>query len=219
MAELKIEADDRVLEVCCGAGGTLSLITSAALVVGIDISWEAARFAARRCGSRAKVIQANAYRLPFADGAFTRVVAQEGDAWLHQGKKQLMAEISRVTASGGRFVYQTYARARDVPGDIEQKTRRIMEMNGFAFTEVPIVDDLAPMLEASGFRIERVKQLHEVYQRDNRRMIVLWKQNRREMYSIGTPVEVNGIGALLSWERKLFREHWWTGVRVIGTKA
>ena len=97
----------RVLDVGCGLGGkTLAYLEAGARVVGIDIEAanvaQASRFTKGR-GARAEFAVGDASRLPFRDGAFDLVVAN--DSLEHfADPAAALADIARVLAPGGSAV-------------------------------------------------------------------------------------------------------------------
>lgn len=67
---------DRVLEVGCGAANLLERVTSGRRF-GLDLSWSLLGRAAARLGTARGLVQGDAERLPFRDGAFDRVFCSE----------------------------------------------------------------------------------------------------------------------------------------------
>jgi ubiquinone/menaquinone biosynthesis C-methylase UbiE len=100
-------ADDRVLDVGCGAGHrAVALARVAAEVVGVDLT-PAMLDQARKLQAQAGLAnitwtQADAADLPFADGAFTLVLSQ---AMFHHAAdpRAALAEMRRVCRPGGRI--------------------------------------------------------------------------------------------------------------------
>jgi len=96
----------RVLEVGTGEG-QVARVLAAALpgrdVVGVDLSWAQITEAAKR-GQGPRYARSSADGLPFADGSFDAVVAclvfEHIDA-----VDEAVAEVGRVLAPGGRFVF------------------------------------------------------------------------------------------------------------------
>lgn len=99
----------RVLEVGVGEGGNLPWLTAAvpdgAEIWGLDLS----EVLLRRCRERwaahpfreqARLLMADAHRLPFADGTFDRVF-HLGGLGRFQDPARVLAEMVRVTAPGG----------------------------------------------------------------------------------------------------------------------
>jgi SAM-dependent methyltransferase len=96
------QTPDRILEVGCGAGDVLERITCGELD-GVDLSSYMVESARRRLGGRARIHKADAERLPFPDGSFTKVLCTEVlEHVLHPDR--VVAEIARVLAPQGRFI-------------------------------------------------------------------------------------------------------------------
>lgn len=98
----------RVLDLACGTGyGTALIAQAGADVTGVDISAQAVREAKRRYGKLgAKYMTADCYDLPFEDGVFDVVVANEMIEHVedHDG---LIKEARRVLGPGGLFLVST----------------------------------------------------------------------------------------------------------------
>lgn len=98
-----------VLDVGCGLGGKTAWYAEAGArrVVGLDLAWEhvlqGARFAAARgVADRVDVVRADAMRLPFPDGAFDVVTANDSMEHFADPAAALQ-ELSRVLRPGGRL--------------------------------------------------------------------------------------------------------------------
>lgn len=95
-----------VLDIGCGLGGkTVSYAEAGAEVVGVDIEYrnivESRRFASTRTAC-AEFIVGDAEKLPFADGSFDLVVAN--DSMEHfPSPGRALPELARVLAEGGRL--------------------------------------------------------------------------------------------------------------------
>lgn len=94
---------DRLLEVGCGEGGNLKLLTAAAkLTVGVDL-WPAKARWARREVASGTFACADAYRLPFRDESFDVVLCR--DVLHHVLDTHLVvAEMVRVCRMPGRLI-------------------------------------------------------------------------------------------------------------------
>jgi SAM-dependent methyltransferase len=94
---------ERLLEIGCGEGGNLHHLRARvpeAQLYGIDFSPAKAAFAAQATGAR--VLTADATRLPFADGEFDAVLIRD---LLHHlpEPRRAVEEARRVLRSGGRL--------------------------------------------------------------------------------------------------------------------
>lgn len=102
-------AGRRVLEVGCGAAPCARwLATQGAQVVGFDVSAGMLRHAvaaAQRSGVRVPLAQADAERLPFADGAFDLACSAFGAVPFVADSARVMREVARVLRPGGRWVF------------------------------------------------------------------------------------------------------------------
>ena len=95
----------RVLDVGCGEGqvARLALAHGAERAVGIDPTWSQLVVAAARGGGPAYA-RSGAADLPFPDGAFDAAVACLVFEHIHEVDAAI-AEVARVLAPGGRFVF------------------------------------------------------------------------------------------------------------------
>ena len=98
-----IGGTDRLLEVGCGEGGNLKLLTGAAKrTVGVDL-WPAKARWARREVASGTFACADACRLPFRNESFDVVLCRDV---LHHvlDKQQVLAEMFRVCRMSGRLI-------------------------------------------------------------------------------------------------------------------
>jgi SAM-dependent methyltransferase len=97
------------LEVGCGAAQCARWLAGrGARVVGVDLSAEQLRHARRlagRTGLAVPLVQAEAGRLPFADGAFDLACSAFGAVPFVADTGRVMAEVARVLRPGGRWVF------------------------------------------------------------------------------------------------------------------
>jgi SAM-dependent methyltransferase len=98
-----------VLEVGCGSAPCARwLATQGARVVGLDLSAEMLRYAvqaARETGISVPLVQADASRLPFADGSFDLACSAFGAVPFVADSAAVMREVARVLRSGGQWVF------------------------------------------------------------------------------------------------------------------
>lgn len=98
-------AGKRLLDVGCGLGGkTYAYAEAGALVVGVDLSTACAagsrRFAADRPGAAPLFASGDARRLPFADGSFDAIIANDSLEHISDPLVALM-EFERALRPGG----------------------------------------------------------------------------------------------------------------------
>lgn len=102
-------AGRRVVEVGCGAAAASRwLATQGAQAVGVDLSagmLRHARLAADHSGVRVPLVQADAARLPFADGSFDIACTAFGAIPFVDDSAAVMREVYRVLRPGGRWVF------------------------------------------------------------------------------------------------------------------
>jgi SAM-dependent methyltransferase len=102
-------AGKRVLEVGAGAGQCSRwLVSQGARPVGIDLSAAQlahARTLDRRTGIPVVLVQADAQRLPFADGCFDLACSAFGAVPFAADSAAIMREVARVLRPGGRWVF------------------------------------------------------------------------------------------------------------------
>jgi SAM-dependent methyltransferase len=97
-----------ILDVGCGRGGTINLLQrffSPRSITGVDYSAAAIAFCRDHHGSANIVFQqADAERLPFADGAFEAVINIES-SHCYPDVQEFYREVYRVLVPGGYFLY------------------------------------------------------------------------------------------------------------------
>ncbi|MGH3796376.1 MAG: class I SAM-dependent methyltransferase [Pseudonocardiaceae bacterium] len=102
-------AGRQVLEVGCGSAACSRwLATQGARVVGLDLSAGMLRHAeraARDTGLAVPLVQADANRLPFADGSFDLACSAFGAVPFVADSGAVMREVARVLRPGGRWVF------------------------------------------------------------------------------------------------------------------
>jgi len=119
---LEVGASDRVLDVGCGPGLAVAYAAgmSRSRVVGVDASATMVRLARRRNHAevrdgRVEIRLADAARLPFPDGAFTRVGSMNSlQFWIEPDEG--LRQLHRVLEPGGRVAMVLMARSDEQPG-------------------------------------------------------------------------------------------------------
>jgi SAM-dependent methyltransferase len=113
-----VQPGDRVLDVGCGTGVLAAAarrrVGAAGRVAGVDPN-EPMLAVARRRSEPIEWWSASAEAMPFADGAFDRVVSQFA-LMFFADRAAGLAEMARVTAPGGRVAIATWAAAEESPG-------------------------------------------------------------------------------------------------------
>ena len=103
----RLQAGQRVLDVACGAGFGLAMLSRAA-VSGIGVDYDCAPLA--EISEPRTVVQADAARLPFADCSFDAVVTFETIEHVNDAAG-LLGELRRVLKPGGPLILSTPNRA------------------------------------------------------------------------------------------------------------
>ena len=110
LERLDVRPGHRLLDAGCGEGRhCFGALERGARVVGLDLDRDslrqaaaALRFRARERGSLGALIQGNAFRLPFPDGCFDRVICSEVMEHVHDFRGAAR-ELARVTRPAGRL--------------------------------------------------------------------------------------------------------------------
>jgi len=107
----------RVLEISCGHGGGASYLTRTrkpASYTGLDLNPAGVEFCQKRHQLPGlKFVQGDAENLPFADDSFDVVLNVEA-SHLYPHVPRFLAEVARVLAPGGHFLYTDFRRSRDI---------------------------------------------------------------------------------------------------------
>lgn len=109
----RLNPSSLVLELGCGYGRVLQrLAAKARTVVGIDTSPASLMLARKRMGDavECRLVEMNAVELGFGAGQFDVVVCiQNGISAFKVDQRKLIREAMRVTRSGGRVLFSSYA--------------------------------------------------------------------------------------------------------------
>jgi len=155
-----IGAASRVLDVCAGLAGPARFIARCwgARVTGVDLNPDRAAGARRLSaavglGGLVRMVRGDAQSLPFAPGAFTAVVSQEG--LLHvPDKGRALAECHRVLLPGGRIAFSDWI-ATPRLGDGER--RRLEEW--MAAVTLQTIEGYRALLARAGFAVIEAEDL------------------------------------------------------------
>lgn len=149
----KVAPGDRVLDLACGTGELLHRLAQnvpGAELRGIDISSEMVDRARRKLAtaSRARVQQADAHDLPFADSSFDVVVcASTFHYFTHP--RAVLAEVSRVCRSGGRLVLVDWCRDYWACRVMDA----VLQWLDPAYTTCYTLGELTATLESASFKV------------------------------------------------------------------
>lgn len=109
----KINPSDIVLELGCGYGRVLQVLsTKAKMTIGIDTSKSSIELGKKLLSgaSNCRLFQMNAVNLIFPDQFFDVVICiQNGISAFHVNKRDLIRESVRVTRVGGTLLYSSYS--------------------------------------------------------------------------------------------------------------
>jgi len=143
---------ERALDVACGPGALLAaLATHVRLAVGLDLTMAMLREARRRIGPNGTVsmVQGAAERLPFPDGTFSLVTCTS--ALHHFGEPaQVLGEMARVTAHGGRVALGDLVGAED--DAVRARQNAIERLRDPAHVELHSPSGLRALLVAAGLQ-------------------------------------------------------------------
>jgi len=171
LALLHAREGDAVLDAACGTGKyALEAVKAGAVCVGLDFSEEMLAAAAAKCpGARFVTHDLMSPPLPFAAGAFTRIVLAHA-LWHIAGIEALFAEFYRLLAPGGRMVVSVthpaaaFARfdyrIKEVPDEEEPDLSG--EKRRYSFEEIQAAARAAGLALAAAETITVDERLHPV---------------------------------------------------------
>ncbi len=205
--KLDIKPGEKVLDLCCGAAGTLGLANPQARLYGLDISPEAtkqARAYLDGLGRRdIQLVEGDARRMPFQDNYFDKIFSQDPDSFMSERKPVFVCEAHRVLKPGATFTLQTYASTNRINEVDKEEITDILNGLGYNHAQTLMLENLDSLFVSNGFKNVEITGLHDMYSEDNLRMLELARQR-----------EVKSLIGLLECEKKLFDKGAWTGVLV-----
>ncbi|MGC4876233.1 methyltransferase domain-containing protein [Micromonospora sp. DT43] len=162
MAQMVLDAvapasGERLLDVGCGSGGMVGLITRRcpdARPVGLNIDQLQLARARVVAPGRPGFVAANAERLPFLDATFDAILSVELLSHIAD-KAALVAELARVLRPGGRIVLAYIALARnyaDFPDEQRTHLRRVAEFFAEQPRDIPTRTTVEAHFAAVGLR-------------------------------------------------------------------
>lgn len=171
-----VSEGDRVLDVGCGAGRSISpLISSNTDPVGIDLSRDAVRTAVNCLGDKSvSCVAGDAMRLPFANNSFD-VVQLAGVLSGVKKPKLLILECKRVLKSGGTLIYNLVNADTILPHKL---------------SSAPGSNRLKPTLEATrsaGFAIDKIYT-----------NFFIGSQQKKLIFSSRIPIFIRWVGLFIS---------------------
>jgi SAM-dependent methyltransferase len=110
LERLEVRSGERILDAGCGEGRhCFGALERGAHVVGLDLDLASLKASSERlqrraseCGRLGALIHGNAFRLPFADGSFDKVICSEVMEHVHD-YRGAARELARVTKPGGQL--------------------------------------------------------------------------------------------------------------------
>jgi SAM-dependent methyltransferase len=104
---LPLVSGKRVLDIACGTGYGLGLLSgSAKYVTGVDVDMEAATQARAECKGLSAVVLGNGLTLPFADESFDVITSFETLEHLRE-RSRFLSELKRVLSRDGVLILST----------------------------------------------------------------------------------------------------------------
>ena len=174
---LGIENADRLLDICCGEGGTANWLAKkyGKKVSGVDILEDAINVAKKQAeelklNDLVDFKVADIFNLPYPDSSFDIVYGQDADGLAHKERKIIFKEIARVLKSQGIIAFQLWLPSLSVPDEEIKKFEEINAKVGFPEMSRLSVRDFIEDLRATGFTNIIIDDLSEVYKNHMKKM-------------------------------------------------
>lgn len=213
----KIPNKGRLLDLCCGSGGTLS-IANREETYGLDLSINALRLASK-VAKKATFICGDAKVLAFGDFTFDNALMQDGDAWFDGSIEIVLREVWRILKPQGSFIIQTYYDTGVANKSESQTTQRLLSELGYPATTIPKLLSLEKALKSVGFESLTVESLHDHYETDAIAMAERFQQYKAELCRHFEEREVLQLGRWVDWSLQLYRRKLWSGALLSVTKV
>lgn len=147
--------DERILDVGCGPGfyclELLEDVGPSGAVVGVDSSAAMLALAARRCGDRVELHEADATSLPVEDASFDAVLSVQVQEYVPDVDASL-GELHRALRRGGRaLVFDIDWATLSIHSRLEGRTDRVLRAWDEHLAHVSLPRTLASRLRAAGF--------------------------------------------------------------------
>lgn len=187
---MSIESADIVIDLCCGYGGTLSLIKKGTLH-GVDTDINAVD----KNISNAKVICEDSTRTTYPENSFDIIFAQDPDVMLYGLEKDFFKEIKRIGKPGAKVFIQTYASSGDV-----NKLKEVLKELGYPN---PSPVNIGKLWELSNNSFVSVKfiSLHKMYYKSTNNFLLRASGKFKKLFTI---------------EKNYFEKGNLTGILIVG---
>jgi sarcosine/dimethylglycine N-methyltransferase len=164
--ELEISEQLRVLDLCCGIGGTTRYLADkcGCRVTGADLTGTRIEAAAKlseltRLTDRTEYVTANACEMPFREHSFHIMISQEAFLSIPD-KRILFNETRRVLKEGGKIGFTDITALRKV--DYQENPSYYEQWNVY---DLPTEAQYVKVLENCGFNIIKTKDLSSLWKR------------------------------------------------------
>ena len=170
VSQLGLTSRQRVLDVCCGEGGTAIWIarTFHSPVVGVDIvepAIESAQDHARSYDVEhlCTFIRGNIFSMPLLDNSFDVVMGQDPDGFAHARREVAFKECFRLLRPGGRFGIHHWIPGVGAPRSLIERFDRVNVEAGYPSHGEVHADAYIQSMKAASFRDVRVVDKSHIY--------------------------------------------------------